>query len=200
MFRNAMRFVANGEIKGDYLEFGVSKGVTMTAAYHHARWAGLNSMVFFAFDSFEGLPQIEGVDANGPCHYHQGQYACGLERFKRNLSRDGVDLCRIKTVEGWYDKTLNDNTKKILGIQQAAVVWIDCDLYESTIPALNFITDLVQTGTIICFDDFYCFRGDPNRGENKAFREWLVRNPKITAIEYQKFEAAGNSYILNVAS
>jgi hypothetical protein len=84
---------------------------------------------------------------------------------------------------------LNDHTKKTLGIKQAAVVWIDCDLYESTVPALNFITDFVQTGTIICFDDFYCFRGDPNRGESKAFKEWLLRNPKITAIEYRKFEA-----------
>ena len=51
MFRNAMQFIANEEVEGDYLEFGVSKGVTMTAAYHHARWVGLNSMLFFAFDS-----------------------------------------------------------------------------------------------------------------------------------------------------
>jgi hypothetical protein len=198
MLRHAMNFVMGGKMEGDYLEFGVSIGVTMTAAFKYARQFGLDSMRFYAFDSFEGLPAISGIDAQGPCEYHEGQYACGLEQFKANLRRNGVDLTRLTAVKGWYDKVLNDATKKSLPIRTAAVVWVDCDLYESTVPVLNFITDYVQNGTVICFDDYYCFRGDPNRGEMRAFREWLVANPHITALEYRKFEAAGNSYILNV--
>jgi hypothetical protein len=110
-----------------------------------------------------------------------------------------VDLSRVKLVPGWYDKTLNDKTKRELQIKKAAVVWVDCDLYESTVPVLDFITDYVQSGTIILFDDWYCFKADPNRGECRAFNEWLARNPTIRAFEYKKFEAAGNSFILNVA-
>jgi O-methyltransferase len=199
MLRHAMNFVKGGQMEGDYLEFGVSTGVTMSAAFKYARQCGLNAMRFYAFDSFQGLPVISGVDAQGPCEYHEGQYACGLEQFKANLRRNGVDLDRITMVEGWYDRVLNDATRKRLPIRTAAIVWIDCDLYESTVPVLNFITDYVQSGTVICFDDYYCFRGDPNRGEMKAFREWLAANPHITALEYRKFEAAGNSYLLTVA-
>jgi len=199
MLRHAMNFVKGAQMEGDYLEFGVSIGTTMSAAYRFATLFRLDAMTFYAFDSFQGLPEISGVDANGPCEYHEGQYACGLEQFKKNLSRNGVDLRRLEFVEGWYDKTLNEQTRKRLRIKKAAVIWVDCDLYESTVPVLDFVTDYVQTGTIICFDDFYCFRGNPNRGESLAFKEWLARNKNITAVEYRKFEAAGNSYILNVA-
>jgi O-methyltransferase len=199
MLRNAMNFVKGAQMEGDYLEFGVSTGVTMSVAYRYATQFGLDAMTFYAFDSFQGLPGISGVDAEGPCEYHQGQYACSLDQFKKNLSRNGVDLERLRFVEGWYDKTLNEDTKKRLPIKKAAIIWVDCDLYESTVPIMNFVTGYVQSGTIICFDDFYCFRGDPNRGESRAFKEWLARNTRITAVEYRKFEAAGNSYILNVA-
>lgn len=198
VLKNAMNFSGGCQVEGDYLEFGVSCGNTFIAAFHNAQRFGLKAMRFFAFDSFEGLPEIRGNDADGPCHYHQGQYACNAAEFQRRISQAGVDLSRVQLVSGWYDDTLNEATRKKLPIRKAAVIWIDCDLYESTVPALNFITDYVQNGTIICFDDWFCFKGDPNRGEQRAFREWLTRNPAIKAIEYQKFEAAGHSFILNV--
>jgi hypothetical protein len=199
VLRNAMNYACGCQVSGDYLEFGVSWGNTFISAFHNARRFGLNSMRFFAFDSFEGLPPIQGVDAHGDCEYHKGQYACNVTEFQRRIRQEGVDLNRVKLVPGWYDKVLNDKTKQDLQIKKAAVIWIDCDLYESTVPALNFITDYVQSGTIICFDDWYCFKADPNRGECRAFNEWLTKNPSIRAIEYRKFEAAGNSFILNVA-
>lgn len=73
---------------------------------------------------------------------------------------------------------------------------IDCDLYESTVPVLNFITDYLQNGTIFTFDDWYCFRGDPQRGEWRAFKEWLKNNPSIKAIQLRKFGSGGNSFII----
>ncbi len=198
MLKHAMNYVKGGQLNGEYLEFGSSTGVTMTAAFSHAHQFGITAMRFFSFDSFQGLPEISGVDKDGPCEYHQGQYACALDQFKRNLARNGVDLNRVKVVQGWYQDTLTEATQKAIQIQRAAVIWIDCDLYESTVPALNFVTNYVQTGTVICFDDYYCFGGDPQRGEARAFTEWLARNPEIKAIEYRKFEAAGHSFILNV--
>jgi O-methyltransferase len=48
------------------------------------------------------------------------------------------------------------------------VIWVDCDLYESTVPVLDFITEYIQDGTVIIFDDWYSFRADPDRGEQKA--------------------------------
>ena len=61
---------------------------------------------------------------------------------------------------------------------------------------MNFITDYIQEGTILIFDDWFSFRGNPNRGEQRAFREWLEKNPSFQAVEYYK---AGNinSFIMH---
>jgi len=198
VLRNAMNFANGCQVEGDYLEFGVSWGNTMIAAYHNAQRFGLKTMRFYGFDSFEGLPDITGVDAAGECHYHKGQYACTLEAVCQRLASEGVDLSRVQMTKGWYDKSLTPETRRSIGIKKAAVIWIDCDLYESTVPALEFVTDCVQDGTILCFDDWFCFKGNPDRGEALAFREWLARNPSFRAIEYRKFEAAGHSFIMNV--
>jgi len=102
----------------------------------------------------------------------------------------------VVIVPGWYKDTLNDETKKKLNIKKASIIYIDCDLYESTVPVLNFITDYVSNGTIIIFDDWHAFHGDPDLGEQRAFREWLGRNPSIKATEWQKVNWKTNSFIL----
>jgi len=153
-------------------------------------------MRFYAFDLFEGLPKIKGLDNDGFCPYDKGQYSCSVNKFKKIIARKGVDLNKVEIIPGWYAKVLNEKLKKKLPIKKASIIWIDCDLYESTVPVLNFITDYIQDGTILIFDDWFSFRGDPNRGEQKAFKEWLKKNPSIKATEFHKF-SCGNSFILH---
>ncbi len=193
----AMNFAMWSEVEGDYLEFGVYEGRRLSFAFYLAQRNNNKSMRFCAFDSFEGLPPISGVDFEGYQQFSQGEYSCDRRRFDDSISKNGVDVDKVEVVEGWYRDTLNDETKQRLGIKAAAIVWIDCDLYESTVPVLDFITDYVQDGTVVIFDDWFCFRGDPNRGEQRAFREWLARNPKVTATEFHKFSWHGNSFILH---
>ena len=57
----------------------------------------------------------------------------------------------------------------------------------------------VQNDTIISFDDWNCFRGDPDRGEKRAFREWLEKHPDITATEFHRFDWCGAAFILHRA-
>ena len=45
-----------GEHVGDYLEFGVFNGTSLSALYHARRASGVTDMRLFGFDSFEGLP------------------------------------------------------------------------------------------------------------------------------------------------
>lgn len=154
-------------------------------------------MKFYAFDSFEGLPEIKGVDVGNFKHFEQGQFTCSEAQFKDNIKRRGVDLGLVTIIPGWYNQVLTTKTKETLLIKKAAIVWIDCDIYESTIPVLDFLIDYVQDGTIIIFDDWFCFRGNPNRGEQRAFREWLGRNPQFTAAEFYRFDWGGNSFIIH---
>lgn len=48
--------LAKSQSGGDYLEFGVYRGRALMAAYFAAQRASLTDMRFYAFDSFEGLP------------------------------------------------------------------------------------------------------------------------------------------------
>ena len=196
MLRTAMKYVQQTRLEGDYFEFGVFEGRAFAIAFNLAQAFGLNQMRFHAFDSFAGLPVITGVDAAGFEHFTAGDFACDVSTFKRNLTKNGVDMDKISITEGWYDKVLNEQTRNRLAAQKAAVVYLDCDLYESAISALDFITDYVQDGTLLMFDDWFCFRGNPERGEQKAFSDWLKRNPDITAVEYQRFDWQGNSFLL----
>src|SRR5262249_17911832 len=151
-------------------------------------------------DSFEGLPEISGEDIAAPRQFEKGEYSCDVETFKANLARNGVDLGKVTITAGWFNETLNEGTKQKLPIQKAAIVWIDCDLYESTVPVLDFITDYIQDGTLLIFDDWFCFNGNPAYGEQRAFREWLAKNPSLSATEFYKYGWTGNSFILHLKS
>ncbi len=160
--------------------------------------ANLSDMGFFAFDSFDGLPVVSGLDANASKQFAKGESSCDLETFKNIIQKNGVSLDRVSITKGWFDKTLNQETKHALNISKAAIVWIDCDFYESTVPCLDFMTEYIQDGTIVIFDDWFCFNGNPEFGQQRAFREWLQRNPEILASQFYKYGWTGNSFILNL--
>jgi len=180
-------------VEGDYLEFGVFEGASFVPVFHFAQGVGLNSMKFYAFDSFQGLPSVKKTDVG---LFNKGDWVCTLPKFKKLIRNRGVDLNKVKIVKGWFDETLNEETKRKLPIKSASIVYIDCDLYESTVPVLDFITDYLINGTIIIFDDWFCFKGNPNRGEQRAFKEWRKRHPEITIIQFRKFGCSGNSFIV----
>lgn len=190
-------YLKNTIIEGDYLEFGVANGNSFVIAYHTAQEFNLNSMKFYAFDSFQGLPEIRGIDAEVK-HFKEGMFAVEEKLFFRRLKRDKVDLNKVHTIPGWFNETLTNDTRMKLLIKKASLIMVDCDLYESTNTVLDFIVEYLQDGTIIAFDDWFCFRGNPNRGEQRAFREWLERNPSISVSEFHKYGSEGNSFIVHI--
>ena len=210
--RAAATFIAANQIEGDYLEFGVWRGYSFVTAYHsilsaredhfrlglttpeYERWKSRRPR-FIAFDSFEGLP---GGDAERMADYAPGAYAFAERDFRTNLRDQGVDLDDVITVKGFYDQTCTPETRARIGIENAALVMIDCDLYESTVPVLDFLTDIVQQGTIIVFDDWFRFKGSPNHGEQRACREWLARNPQLELVEFWKQGPQAVAFLVNL--
>ena len=192
-------------LKGDYLEFGVYNGTSFTNAYFafrkadiqvRERWNYISGQPrMFAFDSFAGLPEIKTVDINGP--FKKGDYACTESVFLDNLKNNGVDLNAVITVKGFYNETLTDMTRKTHYIEKARIIHIDCDLYESAKQVLEFVTPLIQEGTIIIFDDWFQFHGNPDRGEACAFREWLALNKQFNAVEFMRRPPWSNSFIMS---
>jgi hypothetical protein len=154
---------------------------------------------FFAFDSFVGLPNLESKD-EGHSRFRQGRYNYAENKFLGNVLNNCKKISgeRLITVPGFYNEILRDDLKKSLNLRAASIVMIDCDLYSSTVPVLEFITDLVQDGTILIFDDWYAYKGSPNRGERLATQEWIKKNPKFSLSPFAAKGPFQRAYILNI--
>lgn len=191
-------YLVGAQVTGNYVEFGVYQGRTFSFACKRLSLLS-DDMRFFAFDSFEGLPAPKGMDAlNGySSNFHEREFACTQEDFIRNLKRAGVRMEKVSVVKGWFDQTLKPENAKAYGIDKIAVAWIDCDLYESTVPILKFITPYLSVGSVILFDDWRCFRNSPEFGEQRACREWLAENPQISLRELFSFGWHGIAFTVN---
>ena len=198
LFDVIMGFIKDCKVEGAYMEFGCADGGSLADAYRAARRCNLQDMRFFAFDSFEGLPEPIGLDADRLRRYEKGEFACNIDKYKRNIKLQGVDLNRVTITPGWYDKTLTKDLRASLSIGRAAVIMIDCDLYESTVPVMDFITDYIQDGTVLIFDDWFSYKGRTDRGEAKAFYEWLLKNPSFKANKYHNTSRTMMSFIMQV--
>ena len=192
-------YLIGADVPGDYLEFGVYQGKTFNYAYHFMA-PHFPQMRFFAFDSFQGLPEPKGIDAfdGYSSRFHEKEFACTESDFRANLESKGVDMRRVQIISGWFDETLNDSLLFQCKLKNISVVWIDCDLYESTVPVLNFITRLLSTGSVVVFDDWRCFRNHPGFGEQRACREWLTSNPSLNLHELISFGWNGIAFTVQV--
>lgn len=191
MINMAFGYCFNNKIIGDYAEFGVFRGHTSIEAWKASIRHGMSDTRFWLFDSFQGLPEVTGADAGGP--FITSEFSFGRADYESNLSSFGVDMTRTEIVEGFFDATLARTETD----RQFAVVWIDCDLYESTVPVLDWLTDKLVDGAVICFDDWFTFRGRPDKGEQKATSEWLAKNPDISLTSYRDFHWAGKAFLFH---
>ena len=192
-FYKCMRFLAFNNIGGDYLEFGVCWGITFALAHKHSRKQGL-FMHLYGFDSFRGLPKPKGIDVHP--QWAEGAMRVDRDYFAEILESSGIQQSEYTLVPGFYNESLTATKLEELKLKKAALVYIDCDLYESTVPVLRFVLPLLQTGTVIAFDDWYSFNGDPDRGGQLALKEFLQQNSQIELNDYLSFGWHGRSFIV----
>ena len=181
---------------GDYYEFGLFKGYSFWHMQHQADRIGLESMRFFGFDSFRGLPEVTGVDATDEAVFYRGQFACSKAQVIANLESKGVDWDRTVLVEGYFDRSLTWVIRQKYGMRPAAVALIDCDLYSSTRDVLRFLAPLIRTGTVLMMDDWNCFDGENARGQRLAMAEFLDRHPEITIGELFDYGDWGKVFVV----
>ena len=213
--QKAANIMAAEKVEGDYLEFGVFAGSSFIRSYkiiknvfeqHQKINAGRtgtdaaeikkiwDKMRFFAFDSFQGLPEISGCDIQ-TSDFSEGKWASTEKVFMKNIDMAGIPAEKVVTVAGWFEETCKNETRLKLNMKKASIVNIDCDLYASAKAALNFVGPLLTDGTVIVFDDWYCFRGNPKLGEQRAFNEWRETMVGWIFTEYQKEGPWKNSFI-----
>ena len=106
----------------------------------------------------------------------------------------GIKLKSEQIIKGFYSKTLTKELQSKL--PKVGLVHIDVDLYSSTICVLNFIAPLLVAGSIIAFDDWYCFPPGSNKGEAKSLNEFLDLNPHYKVEEWKAYSTFGKSFFV----
>jgi hypothetical protein len=182
----AVHCYQNRPAAGYYFEFGCHGARTMRLAWD--AFHALFDWTYVGFDSFAGLPEPAGDDRSPV--WQQGALATSEEEFVRLAVEHGMPREKLLTVPGFYDRSLTPELRDRLLPAGAAVVYVDCDLYASAVPVLEFVLPFLRRGTVIVFDDWFCFHGDPGKGEQRAFRELRERHPELRFADFVRTHEA----------
>jgi predicted O-methyltransferase YrrM len=150
-------------VPGHIVEFGVYQGRS-ARTIRDELWltrlwdARQRGKRVYACDSFRGLPDAyENLPA--------GNFATRIPR-----------LTGVRIIEGFFADTLTPELAREVGT--VSLAHFDADLYASTACALDWVTPLLQPGSLLLFDEF--LGEDP--AEELAFLEWERRTGIRTAL------------------
>jgi hypothetical protein len=198
-FIQTFDFLTDNRVRGNYLELGCHRCRTFRMALTEARRHNADWMKFFAFDSFEGLPDSSGHSVE---IWTRGALTTTVDQFMTMVREHGIYVDRVTPIKGFYSDSLTtqlrsqflDNENKI------ALATIDCDLYESAVPVFDFIEPLLQEGSVLYIDDLFAgYKGSPNKGVAKAFREFRQRS-RFRFVRHLDIGWWGRSYIAYIDS
>ena len=203
-FFSAIDFVNYEQVAGDIVEFGVFTGISLAllAKAHSFDPKGMTRRIV-GFDSFDGLPPSAEEHARwheGACRTSHGWHPFVPEgaRVTPDITHELFAACGLPAPdlhEGHFDRTARRLFPAPYGA--VAVAHLDCDLYESTKSALESIGPALQDGTVLLFDDWFHYRGNPAKGEARAFREFLDAHSEWTSTHYRSYSTFCNAFILS---
>ncbi len=208
-FLRVYEYLTASGLLGEALEFGVLTGFTARIQCEIMRdllmWKEIH-----LFDSFEGLPEyVSAVDRNSydigvrnvwadrmrfPDDWIQHNLGCPVDVHIFNRLSEVVSPERICVYRGFFSETLK-NLPKI----KAAIVHIDCDLYQSTREVLTALDekDVLQDGCVLMFDDYNCFKANPHFGERRALQEFLNAQQRFSSSPFFTYGFNGAAFFLH---
>lgn len=191
-FRRAFHYLAWNGIEGDYAEFGCFGGVTFRLAWNACRLSGHRAH-FWAFDSFEGLPATSDPKDEHP-KWKASWLSTPLEEFERLCEAEGITPEGYTTVPGYYEKTLRNEASGDRP-ERVGLAYVDCDLHSSTTDVLGFLETRLMPGSLIGFDDWYCFSSSGPSGECLAAREHFAGS-RWSLVPFIQYGWHGMSFVV----
>lgn len=169
------------KIKGDIIECGVFKGVSLTKIMTFRKFLDQNiDRKVYGFDVFGKFPRP-----------HLAKDKIFLKSWEKTAG-DGIDIKELKKylkkkkfknfklIKGDVTKTIPSFIKKNENLK-IALLHLDMDVYEGTKCAFEYLAGKVVKNGIILIDDYKVVHG-----ATKATKEYLKKNSKLK-IEKVKF-------------
>jgi len=195
---NYLRVAGNNgkDLPQTYFEFGCHSGRTFSSALNGAKYLKMNNCEFFAFDSFKGLPE---TNENNDGIFKTGDFITSKKDFIKIVKKKtNLKIGNYHLIEGFYSSSLTEDLQSRM--PKIGLLHVDVDLYSSTKDLLKFVKPLLVNGSVILFDDWYCFKPNTtdSRGEQKAVQEFLEINKNLKFIPWKTYSTFGQSFFVNI--
>ncbi len=188
---HSLDYVLLSNVEGDIAEFGSVPGdyalqYALCMKTNETRYAplmdklGAERRKIHLFDSFQGYPEVNNeIDQGSYLLTHGYFYADGdmadmsveeLARTTASRARQFLGEDRVVTHIGYFKDTLRALNPDV----RFSLVHIDCDLYESTRDALDFLfaNDVMSNGSVVLFGEAWNYnQASPDQGYRRAWRE-----------------------------
>ncbi len=199
----AIEYINFEQVPGDIVECGVFGGLSLALFAKGATFdpKGMDRRIV-GIDSFEGLPPATESHARwraGDCasmHAWHPLVRVG-DRISIDTTRDLLVACALAPPilhQGLFAEVL----PRVIPseIPAIALLHVDCDLYESTRDALDGTAPALQDCAMVLFDDWFHYKGRPDRGEARAFGEFLGTHPEWQAVPWRVYGTFCQAFIL----
>lgn len=153
------------EPKGWAIEFGVYSGHSTRIIAEHMPVIGLDTFTGLPEDWRPGFPKGKFDDRN----------------VLRHL-RPGIAY-NVMLLGGLFEDSLPPLLER--GLPPIGLIHIDCDLYSSTVTALEGMREYITAGTFIVFDEY---EGDGFDDEKRAWLEFCDEHRVIWRPVYERLD------------
>lgn len=178
------------------MEFGVFNGEGSIDIIRQFRSPGYTA--HYGFDSFSGFAKISGDDEQSLTlnpTFSSGAYkGVNIETVRQIIQSSVRFDGDVILTAGYFSDSLPKFDKSVLS-DFPLLFYVDCDLYSSSVDVFNFIDDIVEDGTWILCDDYWCYRGNPKAGQRRALDEWLATSKRVGVTPYCNFNGYGRAFI-----
>lgn len=162
--------------KGEIIELGTYRGGSTIMCARFIKRIGITKRIYTC-DSFDGLPYDDKFTLQLK---RKGKFSDTNLNYVRKKFKEFNVNDKIFIIKGNFEKTLIPK----VGNKRFSLAFIDCDLYDSTRYALNFLYPRMEKKSIICFHDYDKLQGgDFIWGIVKAIDDFCREKKKVVNIK-----------------
>jgi hypothetical protein len=172
-------------LEGDYAEFGVYRGEMMYCA---RRILGNRIGRYVGLDTFEGLPQPRGEDADTFVFESPGFMAS-----PKSVAEAFLDGVPHELIQGDFrDAEVGERFQAACGT--LSVLSVDCNWPSSVEVALRLAAPKLQCGTIVYMDDWFVGTRKPNF--NVPLFQALEREHGLKLVEFKTYAPCARAFVV----
>lgn len=153
--------VVSNDVPGDVVDLGCNAGDSTIVMQKLVSVLAPDKQVH-AYDSFEGLPEIKGSDAEDGV-YAKGYMQASDDLFRWKFKKLGLPLPHIH--KGWFEETIPSELP-----ERVSFALFDGDLYESTMHLLKHVYPRMSPGAIGMIAVYYDETVFPRKGLSGGYK------------------------------